>query len=139
MSNNPVFINIPVADLTKTHHFFSELGFSFRSEFTNELAACLILNDNTFVMLLTHEHFKQFTPLPIANAKQATEVLISFGAASREATDELVNKAIALGATEWREPQEYPFMYLRSFADLDGHIWEVGWMDEEKFKEAQTA
>jgi len=128
-----IFINLPVKDLKKTMAFFSELGFTYNPMFTNEKAACMILNEHSNVMLLEESFFKTFTKKEIADAHKTTEVLISFSAKSREGVDEIMNKALAMNATEAGKPQEFEYMYYRSFNDPDGHIWEVGWMDLAKF------
>lgn len=124
-----VFINLPVKDLEKTKAFFSAIGFAFNPQFTNELAACMILGSNMYAMLLTHGHFASFTKKPIADATKATEVLIAFSASSREEVDEVVEKAVAAGGKTYAEPVDHGFMYQHSFEDLDGHQWEIAWMD----------
>jgi hypothetical protein len=109
--------------------FFSKLGFAFNPQFTGEEAACMILGDHMFAMLLTHDHFRKFTCKAIADATQVTEVLIAISANSRDEVDRLCDLALSHGATSYADPADYGFMYQRSFADLDGHQWEVGWMD----------
>lgn len=124
-----IFINLPVADLEASKTFFGKLGFSFNPQFTDETAAAMVIDENIFSMLLTHEKFKQFTPKAIADAKTSSEVLIAISRDSREAVSELFDKAIAAGGTEVRPGDDYGFMVSKAFADLDGHIWEVVWMD----------
>ena len=124
-----IFINLPVADLEASKTFFGKLGFSFNPQFTDETAAAMVIDENIFSMLLTHEKFKQFTPKAIADAKISSEVLIAISRDSREAVGELFDKAIAAGGTEVRPGDDYGFMVSKAFADLDGHIWEVMWMD----------
>jgi predicted lactoylglutathione lyase len=124
-----IFINLPVADLEASKTFFGKLGFSFNPQFTDETAAAMVIDENIFSMLLTHEKFKQFTPRAIADAKTSSEVLIAISRDSREAVGELFDKAIAAGGTEVRPGDDYGFMVSKAFADLDGHIWEVMWMD----------
>ena len=124
-----IFINLPVADLEASKTFFGKLGFSFNPQFTDETAAAMVIDENIFSMLLTHEKFKQFTPKAIADAKTSSEVLIALSRDSREAVGELFDKAIAAGGTEVRPGDDYGFMVSKAFADLDGHIWEVVWMD----------
>ncbi len=124
-----IFINLPVADLEASKTFFGKLGFSFNPQFTDETAAAMVIDENIFSMLLTHEKFKQFTPKAIADAKTSSEVLIAISRDSREAVGELFDKAIAAGGTEVRPGDDYGFMVSKAFADLDGHIWEVMWMD----------
>lgn len=128
-----IFINIAVKDLQKAKAFFSTLGFTYNMQFSDEKAACMILNEQAYVMLLQENFFKGFTRKEIVNAHRSTEVLLAISADSREGVNEFVDKAIALGATEAVEPQDHGFMFSRSFSDLDGHIWEVIWMDMEAF------
>lgn len=124
-----IFVNLPVADLEASKAFFGKLGFSFNPQFTDETAAAMVIDENIFSMLLTHEKFRQFTPKAIANAKTTSEVLIAISRDSREAVSELFDKAIAAGGTQVRPGDDYGFMMSKAFADLDGHIWEVMWMD----------
>ncbi|WP_024303957.1 VOC family protein [Pseudogulbenkiania sp. MAI-1] len=120
-----IFVNLPVSDLTNSIAFFTELGFSFNPQFTDETATCMIVSDDIFVMLLTEAKFKTFTPNEICNAKKYTEVLVCLSVESRERVDELVRKAVAAGGATYSEPQDYGFMYGHGFQDLDGHIWEL--------------
>ena len=124
-----IFVNLPVKDLEKTKEFFGKLGYTFNPQFTDENAACLVINENIFAMLLVESFFKTFTSKELVDAKKSTEVLVALSVDSRKEVDELVNKAIAAGGKEVREAQEYRFMYGRDFEDLDGHIWEIFWMD----------
>ncbi|MDD1478033.1 VOC family protein [Arthrobacter sp. H16F315] len=124
-----MFLNLPVRDLEKSVAFFSALGFSFNPDFTDENATCMIVNDDAFVMLLVEAYFKTFTARPVADARSATEAIMSFSLASREAVDELVRTALTAGGTPSQEAQDYGFMYTHSFQDPDGHLWEVFWMD----------
>lgn len=132
-----VFINLPVADLPRSMAFFEAIGFKFNPQFTGETAACMVIHDNIFAMLLTHEHFRMFTKKPIADATQVTEVLVALSAENREEVDRLVEAALANGATTYSEPADHGFMYQWAFADLDGHQWEVAWMDPA-FVQPQT-
>jgi predicted lactoylglutathione lyase len=124
-----VYVNLPVADLQRSVEFFTALGFSFNPQFTNENATCMIVSDTIFVMLLVKPFFQTFTNRRIADATESTEVLIALSCESREEVDAVMEKALAAGATLPAETQDHGFMYGRSFADLDGHIWELGWMD----------
>lgn len=124
-----IFVNIPVKNLDKTKEFFSALGFEFNPQFTDQKAACMIVSDDIFVMLLVENFFKTFTKKEIVDAKKATEALICISAENRSAVDEMVHKAVAAGATAPRDPMDHGFMYGWGFEDLDGHIWEVVWMD----------
>lgn len=126
-----IFVNLPVKDLEKSKTFYKQLGFSINPQFTDETAACVVISDTIYVMLLTHEKTQEFTAKKIANAHETTEVLNALSSESKEAVDELVNKALNNGGTEAGETQDLGFMYSRSFNDPDGHIWEVLWMDME--------
>ena len=124
-----IFVNLPVADLPAAKAFYEAIGATNNAMFTDETAACMVFTDVIHVMLLTHDKFAQFTPKRIADAKETSEVLICISADSREAVDDLTDKALAAGGREPREKQDHGFMYGRSFEDLDGHIWEPMWMD----------
>jgi uncharacterized protein len=124
-----IFVNLPVSNLKKSIEFFTKLGFTFNSQFTDETATCMIVAEDIFVMLLTKEKFKTFTPKEIVDATKSTEVLIGLSAENRERVDELVRKAVAAGGTTYNEPQDHGFMYGHGFQDLDGHIWEVFYLD----------
>ena len=126
-----IFVNLPVADLAAAMAFYEAIGAVNNPMFTDETAACMVFTDVIHVMLLTHDKFAQFTPKRIADAKETSEVLIAISADSREAVDEITDKALAAGGREPREKQDLGFMYGRSFEDLDGHIWEPMWMDLE--------
>jgi len=124
-----IFVNLPVRDLNKSMAFFRALGYDFNAQFTDETAACMVINEHIYTMLLTHAKFQEFTPKPIGDAKQSTEVLVCLSCDSRQQVDDIMNKALAAGATTCKPPQDYGFMYGQSFQDLDGHIWEFMWMD----------
>ena len=124
-----IFVNLPVKDLDRSMDFFGALGFDFNPQFTNEQAACMVIAENIYAMLLTEPMFKGFTPKDIAGATKTTEVMTALSSESREAVDTFLEKAIEAGATEVRDPQDHGFMYGRAFNDPDGHIWEVFWMD----------
>jgi hypothetical protein len=125
-----IFVNLPVGDLPASIEFFTQLGFSFNQQFTNDTAACMVVSDSIYVMLLTHDKFKMFTPNPIADARKTTEVLVCLSQPNRAAVDALVRKAITAGGNTYSQPQDYGFMYGHGFQDLDGHIWELTYMDE---------
>ncbi len=129
MSSRQMFINLPVRDLTASIAFWAALGFEFNPQFTDNDATCMVVGESAFVMLLTDARFKDFTTKPIADAHSTTEVITAVSAASRAEVEELVSRAFAAGATRSNEPMDYGFMYGQSFADLDGHLWEVIWMD----------
>src|SRR5574342_148693 len=124
-----VFVNLPVKDLNKSKEFFAKLGFTFNPQFTDQNAVCMVISEESYAMLLAEPFFKTFTKKEIANAKTSTEVIIALSAESKTKVDELLSKALAAGAKEAREPQDHGFMYGRSLEDLDGHIWEIFWMD----------
>ncbi len=124
-----IFVNLPVRNLDKSKAFFAALGYTFNAQFTDETAACMVISEDIYAMLLTEEKFRQFTPRPVSDASKATEVLVCLSAESRDKVNELVDKAMAAGASDVMPPMDYGFMFGRSFADLDGHIWEIMWMD----------
>lgn len=124
-----LFVNLPVRDLDRSVAFFKGLGYTFNPQFTDENATCMVLGENNFVMLLVEKFFQTFTPKPVADAHRVTEVLLCVSAESREAVDELVRKAVAGGAATPRPPKDYGFMYQHGYQDLDGHLWEVMYMD----------
>lgn len=124
-----IYVNLPVKDLKRSVDFFTALGFSFNPDYTDENATCMIINDNAFVMLLVENFFKTFTSKEVADASGAAEAIMAFSVDSREAVDETVRKALDAGGTPSQEVQDYGFMYNHSFQDLDGHLWEVLWMD----------
>jgi predicted lactoylglutathione lyase len=125
-----IFINLAVKDLKKSIDFFTKLGFSFNPQFTDEQATCMIVGDNIFAMLVIEQRFKDFTKKEICNAHKNTEVLIAIDADSREKVDEMVKTAVDAGGSIYMEPQDHGWMYGHSFADLDGHQWEIMYMDE---------
>lgn len=127
-----IFVNLPVKDLKKSMGFFTKLGFTFNPQFTDDNAACMIIGENIYSMLLMEKFFKGFTKKEISDAKKTTEVLIAIDAESREKVDELIRKAVAAGGTIYRDPDDHGWMYSHSFADLDGHQWEVLYMDTNK-------
>ena len=127
--NTQIFVNLPVKKLPKSMEFFSKLGFKFNSQFTDETAACMVVSDDIFVMLLTEAKFKTFTPKEICDATKSTEVLTALSCENREKVDELVRKAVAGGGSTYSEPKDYEFMYQHGFQDPDGHIWELIYMD----------
>ena len=125
-----IFVNLPVANLDKSRGFLEALGATNEPKFTDETAACMQLSDSIFVMLLTHDKFKQFTPRPIADATKGSEVLLCLSENSRESVDSTIERGVAAGGTADPSPkQDYGVMYGRSIADPDGHIWEIMWMD----------
>jgi hypothetical protein len=127
-----IFVNLPIKDLNRSVEFFTKLGYTFNAKFTNESATCMVISDTIFVMLLMEKHFQNFTKKEIVNAKQTTEVIIALDAASREEVDTMVKNAVAAGGSIYREPDDYGWMYSHSFEDLDGHQWEILYMNESQ-------
>jgi hypothetical protein len=130
-----IFVNLPVKNLAKSMEFFKRLGYGFNAQFTDETAACMVVSDDIYVMLLTHDKFKSFTPKPIADATKSTEVLVCLSSESRANVDEMIRKAVAAGGTTYKQPEDHGFMYGHGFQDLDGHIWEVIYMEPSAVKQ----
>ncbi|MFC4401613.1 VOC family protein [Gracilibacillus xinjiangensis] len=124
-----IFVNLPVKDLDQSMNFFEKIGFTFNPQFTNESAACMVMNEHIYSMLQLEDHFKTFTNKRIIDADKGTEAIFSLSVSSREEVDELVEKAFQAGGKPSTEPQDHGFMYQRGFQDLDGHLWEVFYMD----------
>ena len=124
-----IFVNLPVKNLSKSIEFFTRLGYTFNPQFTDETATCMIVSEDIYIMLLTEEKFKMFTKKEIADATHSTEAIICLSADSREQVDEMINKALDAGGTTPNEKQDHGFMYGWGYQDLDGHLWEVMWMD----------
>jgi uncharacterized protein len=133
-SMRKIFVNLPVKDLDKSMTFFKALGFTFNAQFTDETAACMVISDDIYVMLLTHQKFKDFTPKAIADTATTSEVLTCLSAESKNEVNKMVDAALKAGGQKLREAQDYGFMYERSFQDPDGHIWEIMWMDPANLK-----
>ncbi len=126
---NKIFVNLPVKDLQKSMSFFSNLGFKINKQFTDENAACLVITEEIYAMLLLEKFFKTFIKKEIADSTKFTEAILALNTESRAEVDSILAKALAAGAKEYREAEDYGWMYGRSFEDLDGHLWEVGYMD----------
>ena len=124
-----LFLNLPVADLTASREFFAELGFEFNEKFCDDGAICMVVSEQAYVMLLQRERFAEFVTKPVADASAATALTVAISAEDREAVDAFAETALGAGASAAKDPQDYGFMYQRSFQDLDGHHWEVAWMD----------
>jgi len=124
-----LFVNMPVADLERSKEFFAKLGFSYNPAFTGDTAACMLVGEQAFVMLLSREKFAEFSKLPIADPTTHALALYCFSVASRDEVDAVSAAALAAGGTEGDDAEDYGFMYSRSFFDLDGHGWQVMWMD----------
>lgn len=132
-----IFINLPVKDLQKSMDFYTKIGFGNNPQFTNEFAACMVLNESIFVMLLTYKHFQNFTKKEIADAKKTTQVLLAIELESIEKIKELVEIAKEAGGEIYMDAADYGWMYQHSLADLDGHQWELGYMDMSRFPQQQ--
>ncbi len=126
-----IFVNVAVKDLERSVTFFRELGFEFDPRFTDETATCMVVSDQAFVMLLVESRFRDFTNKEIVDPTRQTEAILAVSAESREAVDELADKALVAGGSPANEPMDFGSMYGRSFYDPDGHLWEVMWMDVE--------
>ena len=124
-----IFVNLPVKDLNRSVEFFTKLGFKFNPQFTDENATCMIVGGDIFVMLLVEGFFKTFTHKAISDATKSTEVIVSLTADSRQEVDRMIGKAVAAGATTPNEPKDYGTMYQHGFQDLDGHLWEIFYME----------
>lgn len=128
-STRKMFVNLAVRDLDRSKEFFTLLGFEFDPRFTDEKAACMVVNGEAFVMLLREPFFRTFTRKEICDTATRSEGLFALSCGSRAEVDELVRRALAAGGRRAMDPQDHGFMYGSSFYDLDGHHWEVFWMD----------
>ncbi|MFA7596791.1 MAG: VOC family protein [Novosphingobium sp.] len=127
--NRMIFVNLPVADLARAMRFYEALGFTNEPRFTDETAACMVWSEAIFVMLLTHDKWKTFTKRPIPSG-DSSEVMLAISCDSREDVSRMADTAGATGGTADINPaQDHGFMFSRSFADPDGHVWEPVWMD----------
>ena len=124
-----VFVNIPVADLQRSIDFFQALGFTFNAQFTDATGTCMLVGEDAYFMLLTRERFGDFSKRPVGDARRETTAMFALSAGSREEVDALVARAVAAGGSHAADKQDHGFMYGWSFYDLDGHHWEVFWMD----------
>jgi uncharacterized protein len=138
MSVCSLFVNLPVADVARTRAFFAALGFSFNPKFSNEQAVAMVVNEHISCMLLDRRFFQGFTHLPVADAQAATQVLLALQVDSRDEVKALVAKAVSLGGTTPNSVQDHGFMLQHGFSDLDGHHWEVFFMDEAAFPGASA-
>jgi uncharacterized protein len=124
-----IFVNVPVRDLAASMAYYKALGFEHNPAFTDDTAACIVISETIFVMVLTHDKFKQFSDLPIPDAKEQRQALYALAQDSREAVDRIAEAGLAAGGRETRDRQDLGFMYSRAIADLDGHTWEYFFMD----------
>jgi uncharacterized protein len=130
-----IFINLPVKDLNKSTNFFKDLGFEFNPQFSDENTSSMIISDNIFALLMVEERFKEFSKKEIADTTSSAEAIFCLSAESREQVDEFVNKALAADGKSYSDPQDHGFMYGWGIHDLDGHIWEIVYMDESAFSQ----
>ncbi|MBJ7577221.1 hypothetical protein JHC09_04900 [Devosia sp. MC532] len=124
-----IFINVPVRDLPAAMAYYRALGFAHNPQFTDETAACVVISETIFVMLLTHDKFRFFSPNPISDTKSSTSALYALSRESRADVDKIAEAGLAAGGSEYRPVQDLGFMYSRAIADLDGHVWEYMYMD----------
>ena len=129
ITSHKLFVNIPVSDLQRSIRFFEALGFAFNPQFTDASATCMLVGEDAYFMLLDRERFAGFAKLPVGDPRTATSALFAISVGSREEVDGMVRKAVAEGGSHAVDPQDHGFMYGWSFYDLDGHHWEVFWMD----------
>jgi predicted lactoylglutathione lyase len=127
-----IFINLPVKDLPASIGFYETLGFTVNPEFSDATGACMVVSDQIFIMLLTHDKFQKFTSKEIADATKVAEAINTFSVENKTEVDELADKAVKAGGKIHHAPEDYGWMYGQSIEDLDGHIWEVFWMDAAK-------
>ena len=124
-----IFVNLPIRDMARTQSFYRALGFDFDPRFTNDQGACCVIAQDIHVMLLVEPFFRGFTHLPVADARETTQVLIALSCEGRAEVDDLVRRALAAGGSAPNPPRDLGFMYQHGFADPDGHLWEVFHMD----------
>ncbi len=134
-----IFLNLPVKDLNKSIEFFTSIGHSFNPHFTDENGTCMIISEDIYVMLLVEDFFKSFIKKEIADTKTSAEAIICLSAENREGVDQWVSKAVAAGATTLDEPDDQGFMYSHGFQDLDGHLWNILYMDPGAISQEQPA
>ena len=135
MKVKSIYVNLPIKNLEKTREFWTKLGFSFNEQFSDEKALCLVLNEGLiYSMLISHEFFSTFTNRSIADAS-TTQVLVAIEVESRELVDQLVKNALENGASRYKESADHGWMYYDSFADLDGHQWEIMFTDPSQIQQ----
>ncbi|MEN9751695.1 MAG: hypothetical protein RLZZ600_742 [Actinomycetota bacterium] len=127
---NSIFVNLPVENLKRSVAFFTELGFTFNAQFTDETSTCMIVGDNLYVMLIEHAKFSGFVDKKIA-PKDSVEAILAFSCDSADHVRTLSEKAISMGARKINDPEDHGFMFSWGFEDLDGHLWDLFWMNPE--------
>ena len=137
MKINQIYVNLPVKNIQKTKEFWTNLGFSVNEQISDDRAVCIIMNDTISIMFLTEEFFETFSERPVPKG-DTTQVLVAIGLESREEVDQVVNAAVANGATQHEEAQDHGWMYQHAFVDLDGHQWEIAYMDASQLPEQES-
>ncbi|AXN38176.1 glyoxalase/bleomycin resistance/extradiol dioxygenase family protein [Peribacillus butanolivorans] len=130
-----IFVNLPVKDLNASIEFFTKVGFEFNEQMTNENATCVVISESIYVMLLVEDYFKTFTKREIPDTAKSTEAIVALSVKSKGEVDEIVNKALDAGGKPFNEAIDHGFMYGWSFQDIDGHLWEIFYMDESGFNQ----
>lgn len=132
-----IFLNLPVKDLNTAISFYKKLGFSINPKFTNEKGACVVISEYINVMILVEDFYQTFTDKQICDAATTSEVLISISLETREKVDEIIEKAVKAGGTDYKKANDYGWMYQRTFLDIDGHHWEFFYMDESQIPQME--
>jgi len=133
-----IFINLPVKDLDKSMNFYTKMGFTNNPQFSDDTAKCMVFSEEIYVMILTHDKFKSFATKPITDVSKTTAVLLSLSVESIDKVNEIVDNAVSAGGKEPIEPKDYGFMQQRTVEDLDGHTWEIFYMDMSKMPQPQS-
>lgn len=126
-----IFVNLPVKDLDRSVDFFTRLGYRFDPKFTDRNATCMVISEQIYVMLLVEDFFRTFTHKAVCDTATSTETILALSMDSRAAVDDMVAKAVGAGGRTASAPKDYGFMYQHGFEDLDGHLWEVFYMEPE--------
>lgn len=133
-----IFVNLPVRDLNRSIDFFKQLGYEFNPHFTNEEGACMVISETIYVMFLVEKFFKTFITKEICDTSKSIESILCLSTESKEAVDDMINKAIKAGGSLYNEAKDHGFMYQHAFQDLDGHLWEIMWMDPSAVEASQN-
>jgi predicted lactoylglutathione lyase len=133
-----IFINLPVKDLDQSMNFYTKMGFTNNPQFSDDTAKCMVFSEEIFVMILTHDKFKAFSSKPITDVSMTTAVLLSLSVESIDKVNEIVDNALSAGGKEPIEAKDYGFMQQRTLEDLDGHTWEIFYMDMSKMPQPQS-
>jgi predicted lactoylglutathione lyase len=135
--SSKVFINLAISDLPASMAFYTAIGFTNNPMFTDDTAAAMVFSDEIYVMLLTQKKFRDFIDKEIADTRKTASSIYALQMDSVAAVNDMAEKAVNAGAREYAEPKDYGFMQQRSFEDPDGHLWEVFYMDINKFPKQQ--